>query len=453
MSLLARYLCNEGSGDVVAGSPGIIPVPGDHVNWGTGSVFGTNRAFITVGHTNFPHYDGNLEITPGGIAKQFDNFTHGFVGRPIISNKDGACIDFGGFHVRTWSKRLDATTASFQTRVLLTETQMKFGEWAIYVLVGRDRRYLDLYLNDMVTPFITVDYNVGNLYSYCVVEKLLSFQDSGYPGGMEFADIVVYDHNLSQAEREAYAALFTDTFPASYSFYKSDGEDFGGLYRWEEDDGGTGSTLTITDLDGTNAITHTGDGGTCQMAVATEMPRGLTNIWAEVEVYIPSNFDANHAIGSEFKVLSFYNGNPISETNEVFAYRLIHELVTQNISLDEVMYRNTVGANVSALPATAVTKGAWHTYKCHIDFTAGTIDAWYDGTLVKELTGLTLDLEPQVSYWGLALGLHPQNTGNYFYTRGHYVGETERVIAGEGMQQNEVMAAMICLKKKPYRRL
>lgn len=433
MSLIHRWQCSEGSGNTVEDSVGsldLTPVSGDSVQWGSGDVLGDDRSFVTLGNTRFPKYDGLL--TNGtGLGANMSNWTIGMVGNYLVRNINGTTLHFDNALFRTWSNQFQFGSGN----VLLTETQLEdnnaFGEWAIYVLVGRGGRYIDVYLNDMTTAKTTLD--MGNQYAALLGGNYIymhSYNGAAFVGSMEYADLSIYNHSMSQSDREDYADQFGSVPISQFSFYRSNNNDFGGLFRWDEDDGVSGSTIEIANFDGENVIKHSGDGNTCQMAVQRSIRVGLNDVYIEADFYIPSTFDGNHDIGDNFLFLALWD-TEIATGHNILDVRGEHALPSQDITQGTLSYRN-LGSGIvfTSLDGSEITKGIWHNYKLHVDYTNGLIQYFYDDTDMtpEGLSGLTLDIKPKIAYWGLHLGVHPENgpDGNYFYSRRHYVGEVAR---------------------------
>ena len=443
MALYHRWLCNEGSGNTVADSVGgatydLTPISGDKVNWGTGKIFGTERSFITVGNTRFPRYDGLL-TSSNGLGSNINDFTVAIVGRILTVHTSGAFLNLSRLSMRTWAGVIDRGSIG---QVLCDAADCKYGEWAIYIFVGRSGQYMDVYINDVDDANLirTLDLGVeGNLLGGSVI-RFLSYADNSFPGGMELADVSLYNHSMSESDRNTYKNQFMGAIPTTYSFEKMTNTDFGGLFRWDENDGPTGSILSIDTLDTESVVKHEGDGGTCQAAVYTAIKRSLTEIYCQADFYIPADFDGNHDFGDDFAMLMLWNGAPA--ITQTFGFHCVHALPSQNVTLDRIYYRNTSGDNNYTLDGTLITKGVWHTFKMYINLTTGVIQAWLDDALKADLSGLTLDIAPQSMYWGIYHGVHPQNTGNYFYSRNHYVGESDYTPYKAAIAYNSVMRRM-----------
>ena len=432
MSLIHRWDCTAGSGDLEdsVGSLDLTPQDVNHkVNWASGHVYGVNRNFVTIPWTRYPKYDGFL-YNSTGLGANINNFTLGMCVRHLAGwIRDGCAIHLGGRYIRSWGFTIDITNTSRQIAV---ESEIDWGNFMTFIVVGRDGRYCDIYhQDDLTTPVRTIDsgYTGGFVLGGSYL-RLGTYNGTDTVGSLEFADFSIYNHSMSQSDREDYLAQFVTTIPTSFSFNRINNDDFGGLVRWDENDGLTGSELTIESFGGSNVVKHTGDGGTCQMAVACEIRRDMDVIHMECDQYLPSTLEANHDIGSEWLVLGLFI---TPNTNQIFAVKARHIFGTPDyVSLYLVQYQNTGGNNNHFLTTTTVTYDEWHNYRLKVDLANGTIDFWYDGVSYAALTGLTLDIYPKQAYWGLNLGAHPENTGNFFYTRNHYVGETQRPEATGG---------------------
>lgn len=427
MGLIRRYLCNEGSGDVMTDQVGEVrtleAVSGDNIQWGTGEVFHTFRSFVTLGHTHRPIYDGLITNPVEYTSLELANFTEAFVGRAITGFRDGTVISFFDHEIRTWGYALELYDGTAYT--LVQESEMKFAQWAVYVLVGRSGQYVDVYVNDMATPLRTIDVGVGNLLGSGIVATLMH-GGSLDPSGMEIADISVYDHSMSQADREAYVAQFAESIPEALAFYKDPPDDFGGLWRWDMEAGAKYSELTIEDAGGEDAIRFEGDLTCPEVAVYLELPRSMTEIWCMGSLYIPVGFTGNTSIGDDFKIMTLYEDGPTAVANERFCLEAHYISGTKEVHLEEVAYTNSVGTTNVPVTTIILDEGVWHHFKMYVNLTTGVFQCWHEGTLIADLSGLTLDLGFDQIYWGLADGVVALGAAGHFHMKGFYVGETDR---------------------------
>lgn len=453
MSLIHRWPFTTGSGSTVADSVGgssydFTPIAGDQVNWASGKVFGVQRNFMTIGWTRFPRNDGFL-YNGTGLASDLDDFSICYVARFLAGwIRDGTFFKIGR-NFRTYGYTTDLVNS---TRQIAVESDIDWGNFMTYIITGRSARYFDAYLNDSITtPAYSQDSGYTGGFRLSASEfRLNSLTDTTFPGSMELADLSIYDHALTESDRQDYIDQFYTTLPTAFSFQRTDNNDFGGLVRWDEYGASGGSELTIESFEGSNVVKHSADGATCQVATACEIRRDLEVIHMEVDQYIPSNITGNHAIGSTWDVLSLYD---TPHTGHRIIVRCRHYLPDNDVKLYQITYVNSVGTTNYTLTNDEVTLGAWHNFRMKVDVTNGTIDFWYDNVSYAALTGLTLDLDIKQAYWGLCLGVHLESPGNYYYMKNHYVGETQKTTeSGSGSaKQFKRNALGIILDKKGKR--
>ena len=432
MSLLHRWPCDEGSGnivhDIVGGNDyNFFPFPGQSVQWARGDCGPAIRKFLSLAHTYYPTFNGALQTTTG-LGSKVDNFTIGFVGRFVSACTVGVAWSLSSLKIRTEQYYLSILDTTQAPHVLVTEDELLFGTWGVYVLVGREGRYLDVYYNDMVTPLRTIDALTTNKFQLGGGDmRLMNGQEAGLPGGMEFADLMICDHSASQVERETYKAEFFDEIPGrlDFRFCKRGNEDFGGLFRRDQNDGSSISQITIHDYRSLCVHKHIGGGHTSVMGVCVELPRDLQQVCMCVEMLIPKKFSANHESGSEFNIMGLYDGYPDCPDRRVYVLQAEHDLETGVLTLERVLLR--IAGMVYALPLSGreIKKGKWHTYKIKVKPDDGLLGVCFDGDVILQVSGLPLGDRYTIAYWGLDYGVCPDCECNYILTKNHYVGFSE----------------------------